>query len=531
MERLMVLIGRRSFLGGAAASSATFMTLEQAIAQTRGTLVIGSSLVTRSLNHAVVTGVTTMTAGAQIFASLLTVGADWKPRPYLAESLEVSADYLTVTVKLRRNAVFHDGQPITSDDVKFSLEAIKAHHPFRTMLEPVKSIEARDALTVVIQLSAPHPALPLALTHPLCAIMPKHIYGDGTPLPTHPRNTANVVGSGAFKVVEFKPGEHLILERNDRFFLPDSPKLGRIIHRFLKDEATALLALERGEVDFLMSMDLREVARARRNTALSTTEQLMPGAGLITWLSFNCKHPQLQDKRVRQAINYAIDKEFIAGTLFAGGHARATGPVTRGSPLYEPQVEAYKLDLAKSAALLDAAGLKAGADGTRLTVNVDSFPGFAQFRPIVDYLRVALGKVGVVANIRTSADSATWAKRIGTYDFDLHVEQVYNWGDPIIGVHRSWISSNIRQGVVFSNTHQYSNPEVDRLASEAGREPDPAKRKALYSAFQKTIVDDCSAAFILDCNWPSAWSKNVVNPPSSIWGTNVGWDDVDIRKS
>ncbi|MFM1990111.1 MAG: hypothetical protein RJA99_3068 [Pseudomonadota bacterium] len=494
-----------------------------------GTLVIGHCFASRNLNPAVATGIPAMLPGAQVFASPLKVGADWKPRPYLAERFELSSDQRSVTLWLRKDAVFHDGRPVTSEDVQFSIEQLRDHHPFRTMFGPVNAVTLPDRHTAVVRLREPHPALLLAMSTSLCPILPKHVYGDGTPLPTHPRNVTGVVGSGGFRVAEFRPGEVLVLERHARHFMPGEPRLERLVTRFFKDPTTMVLALERGEVDYALAVDPRDAERLRKVPSLSVADNVGPAVGSLCWISFNCRHPQLQDPRVRRAINFAIDKEFVVGSLFGGAHWRSTGPISRASPFHEPKVEPYRLDLAKSAALLDAAGLKPGPNGTRLALTVDATPGSGEHRTIQEYLKPALAKVGIVANPRVSPDGATWARRVSAYQFDLNIEGVFNWGDPVIGVHRSWITSNIREGVIFSNTHRYSNPEIDRLFEQAGREVDAARRKAFYSSAQKTIVDDCPAAFVYETNSVVAMNRRVLEPPSGIWGPLADWDRTGIR--
>ena len=216
----MVDLIRRRLAGGAAAGASLSALASPAVGQTqRATLVIGSPYPSRTLNPAVATGIPTMMPGIQIFASPLRVGADWKPQPYLAERFELSPDNRSVKLQLRRDAVFHDGRPITSEDVQFSIEALRDSHPFRTMFGPVNAVTLEDRHTAVVRLKEPHPALLLAMTTSLCPILPKHVYGDGQPLATHPRNSQQPVGSGAFRVADFKPGESLTLERFDRFFL------------------------------------------------------------------------------------------------------------------------------------------------------------------------------------------------------------------------------------------------------------------------------------------------------------------------
>ena len=131
----------------------------------------------------------------------------------MAETWEVSEDGLTVTLNLVKNAKFHDGTPLTSEDVAFSVEVIKANHPFKAMFAPVESVDTPDAHTAVLNLSKPHPALMLAMSGQLMSSIPEHIYGDGEikDVKTHPRNNENVVGSGQFTLTEFKHGEHGIL--------------------------------------------------------------------------------------------------------------------------------------------------------------------------------------------------------------------------------------------------------------------------------------------------------------------------------
>jgi peptide/nickel transport system substrate-binding protein len=265
-----------------------------------GTVVIGSPMRPRHLNPAVQSGSATMMSGAQIFTSPLGIDDDWKPTPMLAERWSVSDDARNITLHLRRDAVFHDGRPITAEDVQFSVEAVRDNHPFKSMFAPVNAVTLPDRHTAIIRLSDPHPALALAMTTVFLPILPKHVYGDGQPLATHPRNGSNVVGSGPFKVAEFKPGEHLILERFDRFFVKDRPLLDRLIVREYKDSASLLLAFERGEVDVNISLsDPRDVERAKKVPGATVISSAARGIGPLVWLGFNCRHPQLQDKRVR----------------------------------------------------------------------------------------------------------------------------------------------------------------------------------------------------------------------------------------
>jgi peptide/nickel transport system substrate-binding protein len=496
-----------------------------------GVVVIGSTQRPRHLNPGLQSGIATMMPGAQLFATPLRIDDRWQPTPYLAERWSVSDDARSITLSLRKDAVFHDGRPITSEDVQFSVEAVRDNHPFKTMFGPVNAVTLPDRHTAVIRLSEPHPALALAMTTVFLPIMPKHIYGDGQPLATHPRNGTDVVGSGAFKLVEFKPGEHVILERFDKFFMLDRPLLDRIIIREFKDTASLLLAFERGEIDVNTALtEPRDVERARKVAGATVVSDMAAGIGPLIWLAFNTRHPQLQDKRVRQAISYAIDREFITKTLFSGLHKRATGPIGSASPFYSGEVERYDLNLAKAAQLLDAAGLKPGANGIRTQLSLDAVPGVSDMRATAEYIKPALAKVGIDVQLRNSPDFPTWARRVSSFQFDMTMDSVWNWGDPVIGVHRTYLSSNIREGVIWSNTQRYTNTKVDELLTAAGKERSLDRRKALYREFQRIVVDDVPIAFLYEPNF-SVGFRRLADPRASVWGLMSPMQDWSVRKS
>lgn len=530
----MTQMNRRQLIQGAALGTAgTLLGIPWSVAAQAargGVLVIGTTQRARHLNSAVQSGIATMSPAAQLFASPLRMSADYKPMPFLAERWELSSDNRSVRLHLRRDAVFHDGKPITAEDVKFSLETIRDNHPFKTMYGPLNAVTIDDPHTAVVRLSEPHPALLLAMSTSLTPILPKHIFGDGTDVKVHPRN-ANPVGSGPFKLVEFKPGEVIAMERFERFFIKDAPKLDRIIIREFKDPASLLLAFERGEVDIYSGIvDPRDIARAKKVPNATVASGSAPALGSLVWLAFNTKNPKLADKRVRQAIHYALDKKAIVDTLLGGVPRRSTGPIASGSPFYTAKVESYELNLAKAAQLLDAAGLKPGANGIRLTVDLDSIPGVADMKVIQEYMKPALAKVGIEVNVRTSPDFPTWARRVSSLQFEMTLDSVWNWGDPVIGVHRTWLSSNIRPGVIWSNTQSYSNPKVDDLLAAAGKEMDVKKRRNFYEEFQRIVVDDCPVAFLIEANYHQGVQGRVKAAPEGIWGVNDALVDTWIAK-
>lgn len=497
-----------------------------AVADDGGTLVILSPEVPRHLNGAVQSGVATALPSTQIFASLLRYDANWEPQPYLAETWSVSDDGMQVTLNLVKNATFHDGHPITSEDVAFSIFAVKEHHPFTTMFAPVETIDTPDAHTVVINLSAPHPALLLAFSPALSPILPKHIYGDGQDLKTHPANSAPV-GSGPFMLVEFIPGDATILEKNPNFFIAGRPKLDKIIIRTIQDASSLLIAMENQEGDMYPFMaDSQGIRRLKKSNHLSVTNEGYAAVGPINWVAFNTAIPKLSDVRVRQAIAYAIDRDFIVNVLHRGVSQIQRSPIFESSPFFDDTIRTYDVDLAKAKALMSEAGY---ADGMELSI--DFIPGPPeQQRTVAEYLKSQLKKIGIKVTIRSAPDFPTWAARISGFDFEMTMDVLFNWGDPVIGVHRSYLSSNIRKGVIWSNTQQYRSDIVDEILAKAAIETNPAKRKELYAAFQQQVAHDLPVYWINQLPYHTSYDKRLKNPPMGIWGAMHPLDMVEWSK-
>jgi peptide/nickel transport system substrate-binding protein len=496
-----------------------------------GTLVIGFGQAPRHLNSAVQSGVATGVPAAQIFASPLRFDKDWNPEPYLAESWSFQDDGKSLLLKIRAGATFHDGKPITSEDVAFSIMTIKANHPFQAMFAPVERVDTPTPQIAIIRMSQPHPAILLAMAPPFCPIIPKHVFGDGADVRTHPKNNLPV-GSGPYKVVSFNPREAIVLERYPGYFFKDRPAFERVIFRMIPDNAAQALALEKGEVDLLPgSVTLSQFGQLAKAKDVVLSRKGGEAIGPLGWLAFNLKRKPFDDVRVRQAIAHAIDKDFIVKALHQGNTKVATGPIAPGSPFYSDKVERYPLDLKKAAALLDAAGLKPDGSGKRFGMTVDFLPNTPDnSQTIAEYLRPQLKKIGIEVAVRTSPDFPTWARRVSTHDFDATMDGAFNYGDPVIGVHRTYLSSNIKPGVIWSNTQNYVNPQVDELLAQATTEKDMDKRKKLYAEFQRLVVADVPQVFIHVWAQGYAARKDLVNVPESIWAPMVPYDQMLRRK-
>ncbi|MCP4105689.1 MAG: hypothetical protein GY749_09150 [Desulfobacteraceae bacterium] len=213
-----------------------------------GKLVIGMFNMPRHLNSALQSGIFSGIPGAQLYAAPLRFDDQWNPQPYLAEKWEIAENGLSVTLHLVKGATFHDGHPITSEDIAFSIKVVRDNHPFKPMFAVVEKVETPDPLTAIIRLRKPHPSILLAMSSVLLPVLPKHIFGDGRDIKTHPANMAPV-GSGPFKFVEFVPKDRIVLERNENFFLKERPYLDKITFKLFRIDDP--LSVSGGEVHML----------------------------------------------------------------------------------------------------------------------------------------------------------------------------------------------------------------------------------------------------------------------------------------
>ena len=513
----------------AAASLFAALAAPWAAAEPRpgGTLVVAAQGGLRHLNPAVQSG-SQSGLGVQLFAGLVRLDDRFEPQPYLAERWEIAGDGLSYTFHLARNARFHDGVPVTSEDVAFSLGVVKENHPFGiAMFDAVDRVETPDLHTAILRLKQPHPALMQALVPLLMPVLPKHVFGDGRDLGTHPMN-AMPVGSGPFRFTEWIRGRHVILERNDDFFIEGRPLLDRIVVRFINDPSVRMLALEKGEVDYhpFAGLRFREALRIADNPELRVSTKGYEALGPVNYLEFNLREPPFDDLRVRRAVAYAIDQRYMVETLHGGLPHPGYGPLHHTSPFFNGGPDPYPVDLERARRLLGAAGHAPDADGVRMRVTLD-YPPFhtESLGTGAAYIKAQLKKVGIAVELRPPVDFASWAKRIASWDYRLTLNTHWTYPDPVIGVHRIYLCANIRK-IVWSNTQGYCNERVDALLGEAGATLDVDRRKALYGAFQRIVNEDLPLYFINEEPYVTVSHRLVKNPPETVWGPMQPLDEV-----
>ncbi|AZY49503.1 ABC transporter substrate-binding protein [Bordetella avium] len=470
----------------------------------------------------------TQFVAGKIYESLLTYGFDLKPQPGLAKSWEASPDGLSYTFHLQDNVKWHDGKPFSADDVVFSLTELlpKVHARARVILgKYIDKVEKVDDKTVKISLKESFPAFMLMFEPGFAPMMPKHIYA-GTDYASNPANQ-KPVGTGPFKLKEWKRGEYIKLERNPDYWKPGKPYLDELIFNVIPDSASRAVAYERGSVDVLRGGDVDNVdvkrLRALPNTNYTTQgwEMFSPQAYLI----FNMRKPPFDNVKVRQAVMSAMNRKMVVDNIFFGQGKVSTSPFAATEMFHDKNLAAQSFDMKKARELIKESGIKP----QDYTIRQLSFPYGSTWDRLGEYTKQSLEQLGFKVQLE-STDAGGWASRTGNWDFDLTTTYSYQYGDPALGVQRLYATSNIVKGSPFANVQGYSNPATDVLWEQAAAEVDPAKREAIYAKIQKTLVDEVGNGYLVDMEFPTIYRDKVKNLVKTAIGLNETFDDVYIEK-
>jgi peptide/nickel transport system substrate-binding protein len=469
----------------------------------------------------------------KVLEGLLSYDFDMNPKPVLAESWKVSPDGKTVTFNLRKGVKWHDGRDFTSADVQFSAMKVwrELHPRGRSTFAKLTAVETPSASVAIFRLSEPAPYMISALSSYEAQILPKHLY-DGTDVVQNPYNN-RPIGTGPFVFKEWQKGNFILLERNPAYWGKGKPYLDKIVMRIIPDAAARAAAFETGEVLLggFSPVPLNDVKRleATGKVELETRgyEYLAP----MFLLEFNLSNPYLKDRRVRQAIAHAINKDVIVKTVWFGFGKPATGPVPSVlTQFYTSEVPTYPFDPKRAEVLLDEAGFKRGPDGKRFRIVHDFLPYGSDYQRSAEYVKQALGKVGIDVEIR-SQDTAAFLKRVYTdNDFDMTSNFFYALPDPTIGVQRIYWSKNIKKGVPFSNATGYANPEMDQLIEAAQVEHDRKKRRQMINRLQAIAAEDLPVLDLFEIRFFTLANKRVQNHTSSAEGVYGSFADVWLRK-
>ncbi|WP_223068228.1 ABC transporter substrate-binding protein [Paenibacillus caui] len=464
-----------------------------------GSIIIAVSDDPKALNPLYAGDRVTLTINQALYSPLFNIN-DGKKTFVLAESEKVSDDHLTYTIKLRSGLKWHDGQPITADDLVFSINSIldeKQNNPFRSMYvfngKPVK-VSKVDDLTVNIVLPEVSAAFDGALVqlYPI----PEHIFKGEADIEKSRKNS-NPVGSGPFKFKEYRPGEYVTLERFDDYFAA-KPHLDSVTYRIAKDPNAANLALQNGEIQMRM-VDTQDYKKLKDTGKFNL---LVYPEGRLQYMVFNLNIPSMQNVKVRQAIAYALDKnEMIAASYSSSEFAEPAPSILTPDTLYQTSdLEKYDYNLDKAKQLLSEAGVSNLK--LRLAYSNTNKPQESQALYVQQKLKDAGIEVELVPMDVTAYGNKTLD--MNNKDFEL------NFGGYIMGYEPDAYKSLYMSNEAYNYSH-YKNPEFDALWDKGAVETDEAKRAELYKQIQQTVANEMTV-------YPIAYTKAVVAVDNSYGG-------------
>ena len=414
-----------------------------------------------------------------IFDALVRRDEHFNVQPWLAKSWE-TPDPLTYIFHLHEGVRFHNGKMLTARDVKWTMDTI-LHGEVITAkagaFQSIASVDAPDAETVVMRLKKPDAALLWNLSDGAIGIIPD---GSGKTFGQHP------VGSGPFRFVSAELDKDVLLERNNDSWQPQ-PAIERIQFAVVPDAITRALEMEKGSADVCincLTADMVSLLQTRPQLAVETS----PGT-ILNYISFNLNDRALKDVRVRQAIAYSIDRPLILRSLWRGRARLANSLLPPDHWAWSPNLQHYNYDPRRAEELLEATGLKRGADGVRLHVALKTSTDETS-RLLAVILQQELRQVGIALDVR-SFEFASFYADVTRGAFQMYTLRWQGGNeDPDIFRYAYHSNSVPPHG---ANRGRYLNPALDRLLDDAAKSGDQNSRRLEYEQAQQIIARDLPA--------------------------------------
>lgn len=460
------------------------------------------------------------------YDTLMQIDADGEPQPWLAEEVQRSDDGLTYTLTLA-DASWQDGEPVTAQDVAFSVDYYKQGPPgrFQNDLRLVESATAVDETTVELELSAPNPSFELRTLADV-PILPEHVWSGIAAPDTEPFSERTNIGSGPYRLVESKPGTSYTFEANPDYFR-GAPKVDEIVAIRFADDASAIAALRAGEVDTLLRVISPEQIQALQGQR--GLEVIEAPEYTTTLLAFDTQRAPFDDVEFRQALARAIDTQALVDDVYLGAAVPGNpGWVHPDSPYLNADVQA-EYDPEAAAELLDGLGYTDGdGDGVR-EINGEPMslellvPGDNALRlRIAELLSTQLAEVGVGVEVaaveKQTLDDAVWPG----YDVAQgrnYEMAVWGWSAPTqadIGQMASLVSSDPAVGNL--NVTGFVDPQSDELANALTTTLDEEERTQVAYDLQERFAEMVPFVPLLYPNGAYAYNSEVFGDWRSITG-------------
>lgn len=418
-----------------------------------------------------------------MYDSLVAIDDKLNIIPSLALSW-TQPDPKTYVFKLRPGVKFHDGTDFDAAAVKFNIERYLTGTGSlrKSEISSIDTVEVVDPLTVKFNLKAPFgPLLANLVDRAGMMLSPTAIKKLGDDLARNPVGA----GTGPFKFVEWKKDDHITLEKNPNYWRKDDsgnqlPYLDKVTYRILTDETARLTNLKTGDVEVANSVPSKDIPDLRNSTDVVYKD--IPAVA-FNGLEMNTTREPFNNKALRQAVSYAIDREAILKTVFFNVGVVSNGPIPPPSWAYDASFKPYTRDLAKAKAKLTEAGKP------DFTFNLEITAGSPQVLQESQLIRDQLKEAGITVNIV----QIDFSKQLDNLTKKEYTSSLIGWSGRIDPDGNMF--NHFKTGGSF-NDAGYSNPKVDELLDKARASSDQNERKTLYQQAQQTILDDAPWAFI-----------------------------------
>jgi len=414
----------------------------------------------------------------------------------LAESWDISDDGLVITFHLRKGVKWHDGKPFTAKDVLYTYQVTvdpKTPTAYAGDFLKVKKAEVLDDYTFRVTYDKPFAPSLISWSS---AVLPRHLL-EGQNI-TKSSLARHPVGTGPYLFKEWLAGQKIVLVSNADYF-EGRPYVDGHVTRIIPDMATMFLELRARNIDMMGLTPLQYTRQTENNLFRQSFDKYRYLAFAYTYLGYNLKHPFFADKRVRQAISYAINKEEIISGVLLGLGKPATGPYKPGTWAYNENVKTYSYNPQKARELLRAAGWTKTnndgfleKDGRPFTFELVTNQGNETRQKCAEIIQRQLKEVGIDVKIRI----LEWAAFINDFISKRRFEAVIlGWTIPLDpDAYDVWHSSKTAPEEL--NFISYKNPEVDALLEKARSTFDQKLRKKYYDRFQEILVEDQPYTFL-----------------------------------
>jgi peptide/nickel transport system substrate-binding protein len=443
--------------------------------------------------------------GNNIYDGLLFFDGEGRPGPWLAEDYEISPDGLDYTFYLRKGAKFHNGEEFTARDVAFTIGYARGSPNGSTVTSLIKTVTVVDDYTIKLSLSDPASSFLSEFAGDQFAIYNEKAVRSVEKYGAHP------VGTGPYRFVSRKSGEEVRLEAFDGYYGPP-PLIKTVVWRFIPDDFTAAVALETGDIDFIWIANAASAAELEGKEGVTVFSN---SSNRVNYLSMNVEKYPFNNVKLRQAVNYAIDKNTISEIAYEGKSVNKDYLAMPWMAGFAEPSRRYAYDPARAVLLSAEAGVS-----KEKPVNVTLITTGAN-RRVAEVVQQNLAEIAVNLSIEMM-EFNTWVTRYYAGDFQIAAGGHYIMIKDMNYLGEFYDTANINQG----NSARYSNPVVDRLLAEGRREIDLEKRRAVFRRMLDIVQEDAPYAVFANPAIIRAYNSDIViarSYPNGIYLKDISW--------